>query len=183
MCERKSFISRVESWNDSCTWSRPGLPSARGRGPPSGRRRRSAGWCSSPGRRASATMSSRSSRTSGSPPDKPQLHGAQFARLAQHPQPVVGAQFVARAARSRPGCSRTRSAAGSGRSARPAARAAVLGAVRRSSARLCQFPDEPALAGRHLDERAHLAAPGPRSSNAAPVPPRCHAGCACRRSA
>lgn len=23
VCERKSFISRVESWNDSCTWSRP----------------------------------------------------------------------------------------------------------------------------------------------------------------
>ena len=23
VCDRKSFISRVESWNDNCTWSSP----------------------------------------------------------------------------------------------------------------------------------------------------------------
>ncbi len=31
VCERKSFISRVESWNDSCTWSSPAALSAAAR--------------------------------------------------------------------------------------------------------------------------------------------------------
>ena len=31
VCERKSFISRVESWNDSCTWSSPAAFSAAAR--------------------------------------------------------------------------------------------------------------------------------------------------------
>ncbi len=28
VCQRKSFISRVESWNESCTWSSPAALSA-----------------------------------------------------------------------------------------------------------------------------------------------------------
>ncbi len=31
VCDRKSFISRVESWNDSWTWSSPASLSARAR--------------------------------------------------------------------------------------------------------------------------------------------------------
>ena len=68
------------------------------------------------------------------------------------------------AARSRSGCSRTRSAAGSGRSARPAATAAVrdVGAVLMAS-----VPCQPALLAGDLDEGQHVGLAGPCAANAA----------------
>ena len=91
--------SRVESWNESWMWSRPAFLE-----------RRDALLVQADAGgdqvRVEAELArfgdeiSRSSRISGSPPEKPELHGAERARLAQHTQPVLGRELVAVAAKS-----------------------------------------------------------------------------------
>ena len=92
VCDRKSFISRVESWNDSWTWSRPGGLQRRGA---LGRQADAGGQQVGVVAQAPRLGDDRLEVVAHQrlAARQAELHGAQLAPFAQHAQPVVGAEF------------------------------------------------------------------------------------------